>query len=157
MLRIVHPVAGAVAMLSIATFWLSTAFGEVFASHATVATVKSLIPWGFLILVPALAVLGGSGFVLAKGRRGGVVGAKAQRMPIIAANGVLVLIPSALFLAAKAQTGAFDAAFYAVQGLELAAGATNLVLMGLNMRDGLRLTRRLRPGSGRAGRERARP
>jgi hypothetical protein len=34
--------------------------------------------------------------------------------------------------------------FYAVQALELAAGATNLVLMGMNMRDALRMSERLR-------------
>jgi len=64
-------------------------------------------------------------------------------MPIIAANGVLVLIPSALFLAWKAGAGAFDTAFYAVQAVELIAGAVNVTLLSLNMRDGLRMTRRL--------------
>ena len=64
-------------------------------------------------------------------------------MPIIAANGVLVLIPSALFLAWKASASAFDSAFYAVQAVELIAGAVNVTLLSLNMRDGLRMTRRL--------------
>ncbi|MGO9773237.1 MAG: hypothetical protein ACLPSW_27565, partial [Roseiarcus sp.] len=67
-----------------------------------------------------------------------------KRMPFIAANGVLILIPSALFLASKASAGVFDTSFYAVQALELIAGATNLTLLGLNMRDGLRLKGRLR-------------
>jgi hypothetical protein len=44
-------------------------------------------------------------------------------MPIIAANGILILIPSALYLASKGRAGEFDSAFYAVQTLELAAGA----------------------------------
>ena len=66
-------------------------------------------------------------------------------MPFIAANGLLVLIPSALFLALKARTGQFDLSFYLVQALELAAGATNLTLLGLNMRDGLKMKGRLRP------------
>jgi hypothetical protein len=48
-----------------------------------------------------------------------------------------VLVPSALFLAYKARAGAFDASFYAVQVLELVAGATNITLLSLNMRDGL--------------------
>ena len=56
---------------------------------------------------------------------------------------MLVLIPSALFLAWKASAGAFDAAFYAVQAVELIAGAVNVTLLSLNMRDGLRMTRRL--------------
>ena len=60
-------------------------------------------------------------------------------MPIIAANGVLILIPSALFLAHKAGAVEFGASFYAVQALELAAGAANITLLGLNMRDGLKM------------------
>jgi len=139
MAKIIHPVAGALAIAVIATFWLSTALTELFASKAIVTIVKESIPWGFLVLVPALMVAAASGFALAKGRRTGLVGAKIKRMPLIAANGILILIPSALFLASKASAGAFDSAFYAVQALELVAGATNIALLGLNMRDGLRM------------------
>ena len=144
MLKVIHPVAGTLALLTIATFWLSTVLAELFASQAAVTAVKTAIPWGFLLLVPALAATGGSGFVLAKGRRGGVLGAKIKRMPLIAANGLVVLIPAALFLAFKARAAEFDTVFYAVQALELVAGAANITLRGLNLRDGLRMTGRLR-------------
>jgi hypothetical protein len=139
MIKIIHPVAGALAILTIATFWLSTTLTEMFASRAIVISVKTAIPWGFLLLIPALMAAGGSGFALAKGRRAGLVGAKIKRMPLIAANGILVLIPSALFLATKARAGEFDIIFYVVQALELAAGAANIALLGLNMRDGLKM------------------
>lgn len=144
MTKVIHPLAGSVALLTISVFWLSTALSEMFASEAAVMAVKTAIPWGFLLLVPALAAAGGSGFALAKGRRAGLVGAKARRMPIIAANGVLVLVPSALILAFKARRAEFDAMFQAVQALELIAGAANISLLGLNMRDGLRMKGRLR-------------
>ena len=144
MTKVIHPVAGALAMLTIATFWLSTALSELFAPPAVVVAIKTAIPWGFLVLVPALAAAGGSGLGLARGRRGGLVSAKLKRVPFIAANGLLVLIPSALFLAFKARAGQFDMSFYLVQAIELAAGATNLTLLGLNMRDGLELKGRLR-------------
>jgi hypothetical protein len=144
MLKVVHPVAGMIAILTIATFWLSTAISELFLPEAAVVAVKTAIPWGFLILISALAAVGGSGFALAKGRRAGLVGAKVKRMPIIAANGILVLIPAALFLAYKASHAEFDSIFYAVQALELAAGAINISLLGLNMRDGLKMKGRLR-------------
>ncbi len=145
MTKMIHPVAGTVAIITIATFWLSTALTELFASHVVVTSVKTAIPWGFLLLIPALALAGGSGVALAKGRRAGLIGAKFKRMPFIAANGILVLIPSALFLASKAKAAQFDTAFYAVQALELVAGATNITLLGLNMRDGLKLKGWLRP------------
>jgi hypothetical protein len=144
MLKVIHPVAGTLALLTIATFWLSTVLAELFASQAAVTAVKTAIPWGFLLLVPALAATGGSGFVLAKGRRGGVLGAKIKRMPLIAANGLVVLIPAALFLAFKARAAEFDTVFYAVQALELVAGAANITLLGLNLGDGLRMKGRLR-------------
>lgn len=144
MTKIIHPVAGTVALLTIATFWLSTVISELFGPEATVIAVKTAIPWGFLLLIPALAAAGGSGFALAKGRRVGLVGTKARRMPFITANGILLLIPAALFLANKANHAEFDGIFYAVQALELVTGATNIALLGLNMRDGLKMKGRLR-------------
>lgn len=144
MTRSLHPIAGTLALLTILTFWISTVLSELLGSAATVTSVKMLIPWGFILLVPALAAAGGSGFLLSKGRRGGLVEAKRRRMPFIAANGVLVLIPAALFLAFKADAGELDRAFYGVQLVELFAGAVNVTLLGLNMRDGLRMKGRLR-------------
>lgn len=140
MIKAVHPVAGALALVTILTFWVSTVLCELFAGATTVATIKALIPWGFLILIPALAIAGASGFRLGQTWRGPVVARKQKRMPIIAANGILVLIPSALYLSAKAQAGAFDTTFHIVQALELVAGAANITLLALNMRDGLRLS-----------------
>ncbi|PVA11038.1 hypothetical protein DC366_04500 [Pelagivirga sediminicola] len=140
MTRTIHPIAGAIALLMIAVFWLSTALSELFMGLEAVSTVKTLIPWGFIILIPALMAVGGSGFQMARKRRGPLVAAKQKRMPIIAANGILILIPAAFYLSFKAQAGAFDTAFYTVQALELGAGAVNITLLGLNMRDGLRMT-----------------
>jgi len=139
--RIIHPLAGMIALLTIAIFWFSTAISELFLSEATVVAVKTAIPWGLLMLVPALAAVGGSGFFLSHGQRQGLVGAKLKRMPFIAANGLLILIPAALFLASKARAGEFDATFYGVQAVELIAGAVNITLLGMGMRDGMKLTR----------------
>lgn len=58
-------------------------------------------------------------------------------MPIIAANGILILLPAAFFLADRAAQGRFDTLFYSIQTLELAAGALNLALMCLSMKNGL--------------------
>jgi hypothetical protein len=59
MVKIIHPIAGTIALLTIATFWVSTACSELFASQATTTAVKTAIPWGFLLLIPALAAAGG--------------------------------------------------------------------------------------------------
>lgn len=67
---------------------------------------------------------------------------KKKRMPFIAVNGLFVLVPSAIFLNRWAALGAFDTMFYLVQSVELVAGAANLTLMGLNIRDGLKISGR---------------
>lgn len=144
MIKRIHPIAGAIAMLTIATFWLSTVLSETFGAPSTVLAVKTAIPWGFLILVPALMAAGASGLKLSGERRGGLVAAKLKRMPLIAGNGILILMPSALYLASKAANADLDISFYAVQALEIIAGAVNLTLLGLNMRDGLKMKGRLR-------------
>lgn len=144
MAKLIHPITGTIALLCIATFWLTTLFSELFAGQDVVVAVKTAVPWGFLVLIPALAATGGSGFKLARGRKVGLIGMKSRRMPIIAANGMLVLIPSALFLSFKANASQFDTSFYAVQAIELVAGAVNFMLLMRNMLDGLKLTGKLR-------------
>lgn len=139
MLRYVHPIAGAIAFLTILTFWIATVASELFGTAAAVAVVKQAIPWGFLILVPSLAITGASGFRMAGASPDPRIVSKKRRMPIVAGNGLLILIPAALYLAALASRGDFGSLFYAVQAIELIAGAINLTLMSLNIRDGLRL------------------
>ncbi|MEY6433642.1 hypothetical protein ABC977_14650 [Thioalkalicoccus limnaeus] len=139
MLTRIHSVAGGLALVTILTFLTATVLAETFGATATVVAVKTAIPWGFLILIPALAATGGSGFALARARSGVAVDRKRRRMAFAAANGLLLLVPSALFLSFKAQAGELDGAFLAVQALELTAGGVNLLLLGLNLRDGLRM------------------
>jgi hypothetical protein len=140
----VHFVAASVAFLTILLFFTSTAAVELTGSHEAITTVKRLIVFGLFILVPAIATTGVTGFLLAKSRSGNLVQAKKKRMPIIGANGLLVLVPSAIYLNHLAGAGAFGAEFVAVQVVELLAGAANLTLMGINLRDGMRVTGRLK-------------
>ena len=145
MLRTFHLLAGLLATLTIATFFSATLLVELFGAQAAVASLKHLIVFpGLFVLVPAIAATGGTGFALSKTRQGHLVQAKMKRMPFIAANGLLVLLPAAILLDRWASQGAFDNWFYLVQAVELLAGATNLTLMGLNIRDGLKLTGRFR-------------
>ena len=137
-----HGVFGLVALLCIVTFWLSTVVAELLLDQASVVFVKNMVVAGMWVLIPAMAATGGSGFSLARSRRGRLVEAKQRRMKMVAVNGLLVLLPSALLLARWANAGRLDAAFYALQGLELLAGATNITLLALNLRDGRRLAGR---------------
>lgn len=143
---IIHATAGALAMLTVATFWTSTLVSELFMGQEAVKIVKHAIAYyGLIPLVILMAGTGGSGFVLAKGRKGRIVEEKKKRMPKIGAIGLLVMIPCALFLNSKATTGDFDIMFYAVQVIELLVGLVQLSLLGRSFRDGLKLADRLSP------------
>jgi len=141
----IHFIAGILSPLLIATFFTSTLLVELLGSHAAVAQLKALIVTpGLWILLPCLAATGGSGLFIGKSRKGPLVAGKKKRMPFIAANGLLVLVPCAIILSHWASAGLFNSRFYFVQALELVAGATNVTLLALNVRDGLRLAGRLR-------------
>jgi hypothetical protein len=143
MLRKVHPVAGIVGLATILTFWVSTVISELFGTASAIAAVKQAIPWGFLLLVPALAITGASGFRIAGAATDPRITSKRRRMSFIAGNGLFILVPAALYLAILASRGDFGTRFYVVQAIELIAGAINITLMSLNVRDGFSLTGRL--------------
>jgi hypothetical protein len=141
----VHALAGLLSLLCIAGFWGSTLVSELFLSHQAVAAVKQGIVYALALFIPLMMTTAGTGFVLGRAETHPQIIAKRRRMPFIALNGLLVMIPSALFLNSKASAGAFDSVFYGVQLLELLAGAANVLLMGLNIRDGIGLSGRLAP------------
>ena len=142
MLTTVHRTAARIATACIASFWIATVGVELAGSADAVARVKhAIVMPGLLLLIPAIAATGASGFALARARGGALVAAKKRRMPWIAANGLLVLVPCALLLDRWAAASLLDARFVAVQAVELVAGAVNLALMALNLRDGRRLVR----------------
>ena len=141
----IHLVVAMIATLCITSFFTATISVELFGSYETIATVKNLIVMpGLFVLIPAIAVTGGTGFARSKDRKGRLIDSKKKRMPFIAANGILILLPAAIFLNNWASIGSFDVKFYIVQVFELLAGAANLILMGMNMRDGLRMTGKIR-------------
>lgn len=147
----IHAAAAMLTLLFLAAFWMSTVVSELFLSASAVAQVKIAIAyalWGFL---PVMMLTAASGFLMGGKGRHPLLLAKRRRMPFIAINGLLILVPVAVFLSLRAQAGLLDRAFYGVQALELAAGAANLALIGLNIRDGLRLGR-LRRGAQEQGR-----
>ncbi len=139
----VHAAASVIAFLTIATFFTSTVLVELLGSHESIATVKHYIFLGIFLLIPAMAITGISGGILASSRKGELIGKKKKRMPIIAGNGLIILTPCAIYLDNMAAAGDFSTVFYIIQGIELIAGATNLALMSKNLKDGLRLTGRI--------------
>lgn len=137
----VHRIAATTAFLCISTFFLSSLTVDLFGSESAITVVKHLIVLpGLFIMIPAIAITGATGFALSKNKTAGLLGKKKKRMPFIAANGLFILLPAAVVLDQWAAAGQFDNNFYLLQGLELIAGAINIALMSLNIRDGRKLT-----------------
>ncbi|MBR7001039.1 MAG: hypothetical protein IKI11_00015 [Neisseriaceae bacterium] len=134
-IRQIHATAAVTAFLLIALFWISTVISEIFLSHQAVWIVKKVIVFAVFLLIAAMAITGATGFKMAGKSPNQTIVAKRRRMPMIAANGLLILLPCAFFLYSKALSGQFDGVFYAIQVVELVAGAINLFLMFKSMQD----------------------
>lgn len=142
---IAHAIAGTLALTLVASFWTSTVIAELLLGPAAVVAVKLVIAkYGLVCLAATMAVTGRLGAAISQGRTGRLIEEKRRRMPVLGANGLLVMIPAAIYLAVKASQGAFDASFYAVQGIELVVGLLQLTLLVKNFAAGLRLSGRLR-------------
>jgi hypothetical protein len=136
-----HRIAGVFAFLIILSFFSSTLITELMGDQAAILTVKTVISYGVWILIPLMMITGVTGSKMAPKANAGPIGKKKKRMPFIALNGLLILLPCAIYLQHLASSGSFDMTFYTVQAAELIAGFINLVLMSLNIRDGIRVVR----------------
>ena len=141
MKRQIHATASLLSALMLSIFWSSTLISELFLSAAAVTEVKQWIAYALMIFLPLMALTAGTGFSLGARVNHPLLKRKRRRTPFIGLNGLLILVSSALFLWCRARAGLFDDPFYTVQLLELVAGALNLTLIGLNIRDGLQLSR----------------
>ena len=137
-----HGAAGAAALLTISTFWVSALTAELVLSSAGVVAVRTAILYALPVLVIAMIATGASGTRLAGRSKAPVIVTKRRRTMLAAGNGLLVLVPSAVFLGVRAQAGLFGAPFAIVQVVELAAGAVNIVLLTLNMKAGVAMRAR---------------
>ena len=136
-LRTLHAAASTLGLVIVALFLLSSLAAEVLGDPAGIVRVKTAIFRALFVLAPVMAVAGATGSRLAGPSRAPVIQRKMRRMRLAGINALLVLVPCAVTLYWLAIHGRFGAAFTAVQVVELMAGAANLVLLGLNLRDGL--------------------
>jgi hypothetical protein len=138
-----HRLAGVAAFATIVFFMVRTALAEASGDLAEVAAAKATIVVLLPLLIVAAIAAGVTGRRLAAGRPAGHTAGKLLRMKLIGANGLLVLVPAALFLDHAAGLAEIDVGFAVVQAIEFIAGAANIVLFAMQTRDGLRLAGRL--------------
>ncbi len=140
----VHMIAGMVALTIVALFLTSSVAVELVGDDNAITTVKQWIFYGLALLIPAMIVTGASGRALIVRHRGVLLRVKQRRMIAIAIIGLGVLAPCAVVLRNLSAAGDFGGSFYLIQAVELIAGAVNITLLGLNMRDGMLLSGRLK-------------
>ena len=139
----IHAAAGVFGFLCMVTFVISTLASELFGSPETIALVKTWIFRGLLLVPPALAGAGATGMKMLGKRTETLALTKQKRGPIAFMTSLFILLPSAYFLSSRASEHTFDALFYGVQAIELLASALCIVMIGLNIRDGLALRGRI--------------
>jgi hypothetical protein len=144
-MRRLHAVLALLSVLFISGFLIATVAGDLSGDVVAMTASKRVVAWLLLPLVLCLAGTGGVGAFLARGGGGGLIDVKKRRMRVIALNGVSVLAPLAIILWRLAEAHRFDSVYWVLQVVELLAGGVNLVLILMNVRDGLRLSGRLRP------------
>ncbi|WP_079324974.1 hypothetical protein [Vibrio sp. L85] len=134
-LSFAHRITSISAYLLIMSFFTSTVAVELFGDHHTILAVKTYISYAIWAVVPLMAAAGITGSKMAPNVKKGPLAAKKKRMPFVAMNGILILVPAAIYLQHLAASNQFDTTFYIVQLVELLAGFTNLTLMTLKIRD----------------------
>jgi hypothetical protein len=139
-----HGLVGFLATAIIFLFFVSSIVVELMGDEEAIKMVKQLIVYGLAVLIPAMIATSISGQAVVGARQGALIKTKQRRMIIVAANGLVILLPCAILLNRWAAASVFDTTFYLIQTVELLAGGANLILMGLNIRDGLLLAGRMR-------------
>lgn len=145
----IHLSAAAGALALIATFLVSSAVTELAGNAADVHGLRQWIVFALPLLVGCLAAAALTGRRLARKSRAAVIRRKQRRMQVVAALGIVVLVPCALILDALTASASAGAVVTGLVLTEMLAGALNLTLLLLNARDGRSLSRP-RPSARRA-------
>ena len=139
----IHVVATVIAVITIATFFISSLVAEINGNEAFIKEVKKTILFALPIMLIAMPALGITGNKLAGGSKNPIVVSKRKRMRFVFINGI-GLITLACFLYYRSHYQSIDTTFLVAQVAELALGLTNLILIGLNIRSGFQLSGRFK-------------
>ncbi|WP_257449088.1 hypothetical protein [Archangium lipolyticum] len=141
----IHAILGTTALLFISSFFMTSSIVELSGRTDWILAAKRYIAYALVFVFPCMIATAAVGRSLAANRESALIQKKQARMRFIAANGLLVLTPLAIALYMLALRGSFGPLFMVLQLVELMAGATNIYLLTLMMRDGFHLSGRLIP------------
>jgi hypothetical protein len=138
----IHLIAAIVAVITIISFFSSTVIVELTGNHEKVIRLKSVIFYSLPLLIVAMPTIAITGARLASNSQHPDITSKRRRMKWITTNGIS-LVAIACFLFYYSANNQIDRTFFVFQAAELVLGLSNIVLLGLNFRAGLRLSGRL--------------
>ncbi|MBB6463506.1 hypothetical protein [Flammeovirga kamogawensis] len=137
-----HIIATAVALFTISSFFIISLYAEIKGDQEFIKTVKSIVLYCLPILLMAMPTLSITGNTLAGKSKNVIVLKKLKRMKLVMFNGI-ILVSLAIFLYYRSHYIAIDSTFMIAQITEFIFGLSNLTLIGLNARLGLKLSRRI--------------
>ncbi|MBU3538657.1 hypothetical protein [Polynucleobacter sp. UK-Gri1-W3] len=140
MKTILHSSAGIFSMFFLFVFFTATLVSEYFYSPQDVITVQQAILQAMLAYLFLILIAGAIGLSLSKERKGRLVDVKKKRMLAIIFFSVGVLLPVVYLLAGQTLESDRGIFFFYLEGIELGVCALIMVLLGLNARDGAKLT-----------------
>ena len=140
----IHLAAAAGALAVISAFLVSSTDIELIGDPGEVRSLRHAILLALPLLIGCLAASALTGRRLAGRSRAPVVRRKQRRMQMVAALGLVMLVPCAVALNYLAGSATADSLAGVLEITELLAGAVNLALLALNFRDGRGMTRRRR-------------
>lgn len=134
-----HLLATLIAVVLISTFFISSLVAEIINDHQFIKVVKLCILYALPLMVIIMPILAISGNKLAGASQSPLIKQKKGRMKLIMINGLL-LITLALFLYFQSHFREINTTFLIGQMAELLLGMLNLILIGVNIRAGLKLS-----------------
>lgn len=138
----IHIITTAIALTTISSFFSFSLIAEIIGENLFIKKVKTGILYCLPILVFTMPLLGITGKKLAKKSKSNIITKKMARMKLIVINGIL-LIFIAIYLYYKAIYDYIDDTFFYFQILELVLGLFNLILIGLNIKSGRKLSKKV--------------
>lgn len=140
MKTLVHASAGVIAMLLAIFYLVAISVAQFAYTPLDMISIQQAILQSMWVYIPLILMTGGVGLVLSRDRQGRIVESKKKRMMVIVSCSLLILLPSVYAMAVRDPNKDVGNLMQAIQALEVLTLMLLIVLLGLNFRDGSRLT-----------------
>ena len=135
-----HAAAGISSLTCLLIFLVATINVEYSYSAPEMIAAQGVMLQTMWVYIPLIFTAGGIGYILSKERKERIVQVKKRRMVIIIAVSLFILMPCIYTLANAARYEIAGTIFSRIEILEVLSLILLIALLGLNARDGARLT-----------------